>query len=168
MQTLLAEHFGMRLQREQRVRTGSGERRRPRRDVTPQSAEDPIQGGTTVGAGGSAISTGPAGDSKMSPGQDGNPHIENKKMTMARRFAEFIGRYNELPVVDLTGLKGVYEMEFDVSGEEVRNAARVHGVAIPPPAALGRRDSARPSGVSVAFSLRKLGLKLESRKAPVW
>jgi hypothetical protein len=27
-------------------------------------------------------------------------------------------------------------MEFDVSGEEVRNAARVHGVAIPPPAAL--------------------------------
>jgi uncharacterized protein (TIGR03435 family) len=82
--------------------------------LKPSSAErryasiggNPIQGGTTVGADGSAISTGPAGDSKMSPGQDGNPHIENKKMTMAR-FAEFIGRYSELPVVDLTGLKGV-------------------------------------------------------------
>jgi uncharacterized protein (TIGR03435 family) len=54
-------------------------------------------------------------------------------MTLAR-FADFIGRYSELPVVDLTELKGAYEMEFDVSGEEVRNAARAHGVAAPPPA----------------------------------
>ena len=57
-------------------------------------------------------------------------------------------------------------MEFDVSGEGVRNAARAHGVAIPPPAAATGETPADPSGVSLASSLRKRGLKLESRKAP--
>ena len=71
-------------------------------------------------------------------------------------------------VIDATGLKGAYEMEFDVSGEEVRNAARAHGVAVPPPAgAVAGEGGPDPSGVSLSSSLRKLGLKLESRKAPV-
>jgi uncharacterized protein (TIGR03435 family) len=174
MQALLAERFGMRLHRENRelsvyaLVVGNGGphlKPSPAEDVIPQAAEGPIQGGTTVGAGGSAVSSGAAGDSKISPGQDGNLHIENKKMTLAR-FADFIGRYSELPVVDSTGLQGSYEMEFDVSGEEVRNAARAHGVAVPPPAAAAGEAPSDPSGVSLASSLRRLGLKLESRKAP--
>jgi uncharacterized protein (TIGR03435 family) len=49
----------------------------------------------------------------------------------------------------------------------VRNAARAHGVAIPPPARAANGEAASdPAGVSLAGSLRKLGLKLESRKAP--
>jgi len=113
------------------------------------------------------VSTAPCGDSKVSPGQDGNLHVENKKMTLAH-FADFIGRYSELPVIDATGLKGAYQMEFDVSGEEVRNAARAHGVAVPPPAgAVAGELAPDPSGVSLSSSLKKLGLKLESRKAPV-
>ena len=87
-----------------------------------------------MSAGGAVVSTGASGESKITPGQDGNLHVENKKMTLAR-FADFLGRYSERPVFDSTGLQGAYEMEFDVSGEEVRNAARAHGVAIPPPAA---------------------------------
>ena len=174
LQALLAERFGMRLHRENRelsvyalVVANGGPRLKasPVEDRVPQAADVPIQGGTTVGARGAAISTGPGGDSKITPGQDGNLHIENKKMTLAR-FANFIGRYTELPVVDLTALEGAYEMEFDVSGEEVRNAARAHGVAIPPPAAAAAEAPSDPSGVSLASSLRKLGLKLESRKAP--
>lgn len=174
MQTLLAERFGMRLHRENRelsvsalVVANGGPHLKPSSAeyVIPQAAEGPIQGGTTVGAGGAAISTGPAGDSRISPGEDGNLHIENKKMTLAR-FADFIGRYSELPVVDLTGLKGSYDMEFDVSGEEVRNAARAHGVAVPPPVAAAGEAASDPAGVSLASSLRRLGLKLESRKAP--
>jgi uncharacterized protein (TIGR03435 family) len=175
MQTLLAERFGMRLHRENRelnvyalVVANGGPHLKPSsaEDVVPQAADGPIQGGTTVGAGGAAISSGAAGDSRISPGQDGNLHIENKKMTLAR-FAEFIGRYSELPVVDLTGLKGSYDMEFDVSGEEVRNAARAHGFAVAPPAAADGEALSDPAGVSLASSLRRLGLKLESRKAPV-
>jgi uncharacterized protein (TIGR03435 family) len=172
MQTLLAERFGMRLHRENRelnvyalVVANGGPHLKPSSAEDVQAAEGPIQGGTTVGAGGAAISSGAAGDSRISPGQDGNLHIENKKMTLAR-FADFIGRYSELPVVDLTGLKGSYEMEFDVSGEEVRNAARAHGFAVPPPVAADGEAASDPAGVSLASSLRRLGLKLESRKAP--
>jgi uncharacterized protein (TIGR03435 family) len=119
--------------------------------VTPQSAEGPIQG-TTLGAGGSAISTGPAGDSKISPGQDGNLQIENKKMTMAR-FGEFIGRYGEIPVVDLTGIKGVYEME---SMSRTRGCATPRELAASPslrlPAATGETPPTPPGipGLQVA------------------
>lgn len=175
LQTLLADRFGMRLHRENRdlsvyalVVAGGGPRLKPSTSaaVTPQTADGPIQGGTTVSAGGTAVSTGPAGDSKITPGQDGSLHVENKKMTLAR-FAEFIGRYSELPVVDVTGLNGAYEMEFDVSGEEVRNAARAHGAPIPPRVGVsGSETPSDPSGVSLASSLRRLGLKLESRKRP--
>jgi uncharacterized protein (TIGR03435 family) len=173
IQTLLAERFGMRVHRENReisvyalVVAGGGARLKAwaEEEVSPQTAGGPIQGGTTVSAGGAAVSTGASGESKITPGQDGNLHVENKKMTLAR-FADFIGRYSERPVIDSTGLTGVYEMEFDVSGEEVRNAARAHGVAVPPPA--GGEAASDPSGVSLASSLRRLGLKLESRKAPV-
>jgi uncharacterized protein (TIGR03435 family) len=172
MQTLLAERFGMRVHRENRelsvyalVVASGGPRLKPcsGEDATPQAPGGPIQGGMTVSAGGAAVSTGASGDSKITPGQDGNLHVENKKMTLAR-FADFIGRYSELPVIDSTGLQGAYEMEFDVSGEEVRNAARAHGVAVPPPA--GGEAASDPSGVSLASSLRRLGLKLESRKGP--
>jgi len=171
IQTLLAERFGMRLHRENRelsvyalvVANGGPRLKLSAEDLMPQAPDAPIQGGTTVSAGGAAVSTGASGEWKISPGQDGNLHIENKKMTLAR-FADFIGRYSELPVIDMTGLKGAYEMEFDVSGEEVRNAARAHGVAVPPPA--GGETPSEPSGVSLASSLRKLGLKLESRKSP--
>src|ERR1017187_6948988 len=82
-------------------------------------------------------------------------------MTLAR-FADFIGRYSELPVVDLTGLRGSYEMEFDVSGDEGGNAGAAPGVPAPPPP-----PAAGAAGFSLASSLRRLGLKLESRKAPV-
>ena len=142
IQTLLAERFGMRVHRENRelsvyalVVANGGLHLKPSsvEDAAPQAAERPIQSGTDVSAGGAAVSTGVAGESKITPGQDGNLHIENKKMTLAR-FADFIGRYTERPIVDSTGLQGAYEMEFDVSGEEVRNAARAHGVAIPPSA----------------------------------
>ena len=177
LQTLLAERFGMRVHRENRelsvyalVVAGGGPHLKPSavEDVmSPPVAGGPIQGGTTVGARGAAVSTAPCGDSKVSPGQDGNLHVENKKMTLAH-FADFIGRYSELPVIDATGLKGAYQMEFDVSGEEVRNAARAHGVAVPPPAgAVAGELAPDPSGVSLSSSLKKLGLKLESRKAPV-
>ena len=120
-----------------------------------------IAAAAAPGSGGTMVRTGPAGDSRTTPGPGGNLHIENKRMTLAG-FADFIYRYCDRPVVDMTGLKGAYEMEFDISGEEVRNAARAHGAVIPSPA-----DAAPdPSGVSLASSLQKLGLKLESRRAP--
>jgi len=173
LQTLLAERFGMRVHRENRnlnisalVVAPGGPHLKPSpvEEAAPQVPGGPISGGISVAAGGAATSTGPSGDSKVTPGENGNIHVENTKMTLAN-FAGFIGRYCELPVLDMTGLQGAYEMQFDVSGEEVRNAARAHGFAIPPPPA-GEALS-DPAGVSLVSSLRRLGLKLESRKAPI-
>ena len=80
-------------------------------------------------------------------------------------FADFINRYCERPVVDMTQLEGAYEMEFDISGEEVRAAAQAHGVTLPPRPE-GGEGASDPTGVSLASSLKKLGLKLEARKMP--
>jgi len=176
LQTLLAERFGMRVHREPRevnvyglVVAKGGPNLKPAAvdDASAAAPAGQIRGGMSVGAGGVAVSSGASGDSRITPGPGGNVHVENKKMTMAG-FASAIDRYSDRPVLDMTGLTGAYEMEFDVSGEEVRTAARAHGFAVPPPASEGGIDSASdPSGVSLAASLRKLGLKLDPRKAPV-
>ena len=175
LQTLLAERFGMRMHRENRefnvyavVVAKGGHHLKPSaiEDTAPADPGGPIRGGTAVAAGGTMVSTGPGGDSRTTPGPGGNLHIENKRMTMAG-FASLINRYCDRPVIDMTGLEGAFEMEFDISGEEVRNGARAHGVVIPPPAGTTPADAASdPAGVSLASSLQKLGLKLESRKAP--
>jgi uncharacterized protein (TIGR03435 family) len=106
------------------------------------------------GSGYSAVAT---------PGTGGNLHIEFRKTTAAG-LASYLNRYSERPVIDMTGLEGRYDLEIDISGEEVRNAARSKGVAVPPPAAGTASD---PGGVSLPSSLSRLGLKLDARKAPV-
>ena len=75
----------------------------------------------------------PGGNSKITPGPNGNLHIETKKMTMAP-LVDFISRYYDRPLVDMTRVTGAYDMELDVSGEEVRNAARAHGMVMSTPA----------------------------------
>jgi len=174
LQTLLAERFGMSFHREIRdfdvyalvVAKGG-----PRLKVSNAAESTPgssggqvLRGGTAVSAGGAMVLTGPGGDSRITPGQDGNLHIENKNMTTAG-LAGFINRYCDRPVIDMTGLDGAYEMEFDVSGEDVRNAARAHGRILPPRPDENERSS-DPAGVSLVSSLRRLGLKLEARRAP--
>lgn len=174
LQTLLAERFGMTYHRETRdvpvfalvVAKGGPKLRPSAKEDEPAPAAPPgqIRGGMSVTAGGGAVSNGPNGNSRITPGPGGNQHVEAAKMTMIG-LADLIGRYCELSVVDMTDIKGTYDLEIDVSGEEVRNAARAKGVAIPPPQV--SETPADPAGVSLAASLSKLGLKLESRKAPV-
>lgn len=172
LQALLAERFGMKMHRETRelnvyaVVTAKGGPHLKASELPegPPSGGAPIRGGVSVEAGGRQVSSGSGGDSRVTPGAGGNLHVENKKMTMAG-FADFITRYCDRPVFDMTGLKGAYEMEFDVSGEEVRAAAQAHGVAVGPPRAEGG-EASEPAGVSLAASLRQLGLRLEPRKAP--
>jgi len=175
MQTLLAERFGMRVHKENRdfnifavVVAGGGPHLKPSAASDDPSAAPAgqIRGGTSVGRDGAISSTGSSGDSKVTPSAGGNLHIENKRMTLAS-FVDFISRYCDRPVFDMTGIAGTYEMEFDVSGQEVREAARSHGVVLPPATAgEGTEGAQDPSGVSLASSLRRMGLKLESRKAP--
>jgi uncharacterized protein (TIGR03435 family) len=173
LQTLIAERFGMRFHRETRdfnvfalvVAKGGPHLKASENEEAP-AAPPPagqIRGGVSVGPGGTMAFTGPGGNSKITPGPGGNLHIETKNMT-TKGFAEFISRYYDRPLVDMTAITGKYDMEFDVSGEEVRNAARAHGIVMraPDPA----DGASEPAGASLPSSLQKLGLKLESRKAP--
>jgi uncharacterized protein (TIGR03435 family) len=172
LQALLAERFGMKMHRETRdlnvyalvaAKAGPYLKTSEMPEAAPAGG-GPIRGGVSVDGSGRQVSSGSSGDSRVTPGAGGNLHVENKKMTMAA-FADFITRYCDRPVFDMTELQGAYEMEFDVSGEEVRAAAQSHGVGLgPPKAEVG--DASEPAAVSLAASLRRLGLRLEARKAP--
>jgi uncharacterized protein (TIGR03435 family) len=71
------------------------------------------------------------------------------------QFAEFLARRVDLPVLDMTGLKGYYDIAFDWVGEPRQPSE---------PSATPEA----PAGPTLAMAIEeKLGLKLEMRKAPL-
>ena len=119
-----------------------------------------------------SISGGQIGTAHMSVGPDGTMHLEAPKMTMAA-LADTLSRFFDRPVVDLTELKGTYQVALDLSMEDLRNAARNFGVMAPGMAAgrAGARPPADaasdPAGLSIFEAVQQLGLKLEPRKVPI-
>lgn len=97
-------------------------------------------------------------------------HIENPKMSMEALTAA-LSRFVDRPIVDMTGLKGFYQVAFDISRDEMMNAARSMGggmVMAERSASGSPADAAsEPSGGSIFQSVQQLGLKLEPRKLPV-
>jgi uncharacterized protein (TIGR03435 family) len=119
-----------------------------------------------------SISGGQIGTAHMSMGPGGTMHIEAPKMNMAA-FADTLSRFFDRPVVDLTELKGTYQLALDLSMEDLRNAARTMGYMGP---GMGSgRSGARPqadaasdpAGLSIFAAVQQLGLKLEPRKTPL-
>ena len=88
-------------------------------------------------------------------------------------FADTLSRFFDRPVVDLTELKGTYQVALDLSMEDLRNAARTMGIMGPGMGA--GRDGARPpadaasdpAGLSIFAAVQQLGLKLDPRKVPI-
>ncbi|MGB7763331.1 MAG: TIGR03435 family protein [Bryobacteraceae bacterium] len=120
---------------------------------------------------GTATVHGPDGNAKMSFGPNGM-HMDLEKMTM-EKLAEMLGRFVDRPVVDMTELKGSYQVGLDISMEDLKNVARKFGAAVPGvgPASgdagsLPSDAASDPTG-SVFSSVMQLGLKLEPRKAPL-
>jgi uncharacterized protein (TIGR03435 family) len=101
-------------------------------------------------------------------------------MTMAG-FADMLtnilqmGGGGDRQVVDMTGLKGDYQVTVEISLADAMAAARAQGFGLPmgPPgagAASTAPDAAAsdPGGSSSVYaSVKKLGLKLEPQRAPV-
>jgi uncharacterized protein (TIGR03435 family) len=103
---------------------------------------------------------------------EGLIHIEIQSMTVEQLCGQ-IGALLGKPVVDQTGLKGKYSMVLEFRREDLMALAAAMGQA---PAggtdaaagASGVTAASDPSGGSSIFkSMEKLGLKLESTKAPV-
>jgi uncharacterized protein (TIGR03435 family) len=71
----------------------------------------------------------------------------------------------------MSELKGNYKLTLDLSMEALLNVARAAGVGVPAfgprGAPTGPSDASDPGGSSVFASVQQLGLRLESRKAPV-
>ena len=74
------------------------------------------------------------------------------------------------PIVDMTELKGNYDVAFDISMQDLMAAARAAGANVPasaPNASTSPADAASEPGGSILTAIQALGLKLEPRKAPM-
>jgi uncharacterized protein (TIGR03435 family) len=197
LQTLLADRFKMVIHRESKdhavyalvVARGGPKMKEAEPDPAPAkdaSATDappePKKGETVVGQGSSQVRIsgtmdsgkgvtmkgGPMGQMKMSM-VEGKMHMEAAKVSMAR-FAELLSSFLDRPAVDLTDLKGDYQVGIDLSPDDLKNAARAAGMGGMIPAtesSKGLTDASDPSGTSIATSLQRMGLRLEARKAPL-
>jgi uncharacterized protein (TIGR03435 family) len=194
LQALLAERFQLKAHRETKEhsvyalvvgKNGPKLKEAPPDTDAPAGAPPPA-GSLAIGAGqnqlrlsgnpgdpkGMAISGGPTGNAHLSVGPNGAIHLEIARMTLPA-FADFVGRFVDRPVVDMTEMKGDYQMALDLSTQDLLVAARAVGVAVAVRAGAG--DAARqpadaasdPSGGSIFAAVQQLGLKLDSRKLPI-
>jgi len=125
----------------------------PRREVNISVSGQ--QGGATVNFGNGSYFT------------FANSRFEGRKLSAAL-MADVLARFTDRPIVDMTNLMDVYDFVLDLAPEDFRamgiRAAIASGVALPPQILL-QMESA--SGDSLFNAVEKLGLKLESRKAPI-
>jgi uncharacterized protein (TIGR03435 family) len=154
----------------------------PAPEVSPDVPEAPKKGEMVIGqgssqlrisgdkaGGGVTVKGGPMGQMHMTMA-DGRMHLEAAKMTMAalaETATSFVGR----PVVDMTELKGNYQVALDLSLDDLKNVARTVGLTMPGApggnGGQGLAEASEPSGSTIFVSVQQLGLKLESRKAPL-
>jgi uncharacterized protein (TIGR03435 family) len=134
------------------------------------TAPSPADGGQVVRANvtsntqGVVTSSGPNGNVQMFPSQTGM-RLELTKMTAAG-MVEILGRFVDRPIVDMTELKGKYDLTLEVGLEDMMTLARASGMAVQLPQAAGA-GAAEPGSSSVFAAIQQYGLKLDARKAPI-
>jgi uncharacterized protein (TIGR03435 family) len=192
LQALLAERFKLTIHRESKehpiyalvvARGGS--------KLSPATSPDPVAPGEIAPAGngfavdtpngrmsvsidpkggGAVISNARTGKMRMTVGPDRTMIMDAERMTMGA-LAEQLSSFVDRPVLDLTDLKGAYQVKLELSVDNLMMAAKAQGFQMPMPGP-GRGDTGSnvasdPAGSSIFESLQKLGLKLESRKMPM-
>ncbi len=88
------------------------------------------------------------------------------------KLAEGLAPMLDRPVVDMTELKGRYDVVLDLSMQDVMNAARAAGANVPPSAPGGSASASGnpadaasdPGGGSIFAAIQSLGLRLDKRK----
>ncbi len=111
---------------------------------------------------------------KYSVSPEGIMHYEYSKLemsTLADALSQFLGK----PVVDMTELKGKYQVALDFSMQEMLEVARRNGANIPAGALGGdggrggtpAEAASDPGSSSLFTAVQALGLKLDSRKEPI-
>ncbi|HEY6345428.1 MAG TPA: TIGR03435 family protein [Bryobacteraceae bacterium] len=129
---------------------------------------------------GMVITGGPEGTMRVSTGEGGNMRMEMSRMPMAR-LADLLTTFVDRPVVDMTELKGAYQVALELPMQELVNMARAMAPELAGPggpigrgpnpgsgaARTGEPVASDPSGASIFQTVQQLGLRLEPRKAPV-
>ena len=172
LQNLLADRFQIKMHRDSKefsvygVVVGKGGLKLKESPLDPETEGDGGKGGVNVsaegGRGGTTVKFGRGAYFSLA-----DDKFEARKLSMAL-LADSIARFVERPVVDMTDLKGTYDLTLDFTPEEYRTLlirmALSAGVNLPPEALRlleGGSDEALFKG------LQAMGLKLESRRAPL-
>ena len=152
----------------------------PPASSTPTEPAEPKKGETVIGQGASQVRIsgnmeggkgvtmqgGPMGQMRMSMA-DGRMHMEASKANMTT-LAETLTRFVDRPVVDMTDLKGNYQVVLDLAMDDLKNAAKAAGMGamMGAPGGDGKpsAEASEPAGSSIFTSLQQMGLKLEARK----
>ena len=167
LQSLLAERFQIKMHRDSKefavygVVVGKGGLKMKESPLDP-GTEDAVSVTGTGGARGTTLDFGRGAYFTLTDNR-----LEARKLTMAQ-LADSLGRFIERPVVDMTELKGTYDLTLEFTPEEYRvlliRTALAAGVNLPPEVV---RMLEGASDESLFKGLQSLGLKLESRKAPL-
>ena len=188
LQSLLAERFGLVVHRETKdqpiyalVVAKGGPKLKPSEPDAPatNAPEEPKKNEAVFGQGpnqvrmsgniadgkGITLKGGPMGQMHMTMA-DGKMHMEAEKMTMAN-LAEIATTFVGRPVMDMTELKGNYQVALDLALGELMNVARNAGVPVPAAPGGNSPEASEPSGSAIFASVQQMGLKLEQRKAPL-
>jgi len=196
LQALLADRFKLTTHRDTKehsvyalvvAKTGLKMKEAAPDAAAPTPADDGKKGGLVVGTGsnqvrvspnsdgkGATVSGGAAGAAKMSMGPNGTMHMEFQKMPI-EGLVEMVARFLDRPVIDATELKGSFEVALDLSMDDIKAMAAKSGMAgmmgmgmgMGGDAARAPADAASEPTSSIFTALQAMGLKLESRKAPV-
>ena len=188
MQALLADRFKLTLHHENKDhptyalvvgKNGVKMKEAPPDADKPAPAGDDAKNGDTGaprpnirtdGRGGTTISGGPNGTTRITTG-DGVIHIESSKMIMAQLVVQ-LTQFMDHPVFDMTNLKGNWQVAMDIPISALLSLARARGLPMPA-MPLGANSAGQPgdaasdpSGLNEVFeSVQKLGLRLDSRRA---
>jgi uncharacterized protein (TIGR03435 family) len=186
LQALLAERFKLTIHRQSKeqnvyalvVAKGGPKLKEAEPEPAKSTPEPPGNGAVRmtgdIQGKGMVVSGGPNGNQTKMTMNNGLMHMENSRMPIAG-LVEMLARFVDKPVVDMTELKGSYQIGIDLSMDDLRNIARASGMAgmMPGGAAPGGGDASRPAEAaadpssSVFTSVQQLGLKLEPRKSSV-
>ena len=167
-QTLLADRFGLKIHREQKempvyaMLVGKPPLNLKESAIDPNAAPPKaVEVSGTGSAQGIAVNLGNGSSYTFAGGK-----FEAKKVNAAT-IAAVLERFTDRPIVDLTELKGSYDLAFSVTPEETQTlmirAAVAAGVQLPPQA-LQLLDS---GGNPLIGAAEQVGLKLDSRRMPV-
>jgi uncharacterized protein (TIGR03435 family) len=103
-----------------------------------------------------------AKDADRGPGMsfDTSGHLQFVSMTLSG-FADTMSRLLDRPVLDMTGIQGNFDITLNVSMQDLAGLKQIL-------AAAGAADTTESNASSSIFSaIQELGLKLESRNAPI-